>query len=230
MIYQFRPSYNLKQQNGDLSICHSIPVLYRFVEEKYIDEFLTSGRLMISTIRRCRQLENLRRIDPRESCYKYVFLWSDCETHVEAAFGENAFVLCCSLSQCVEHNEPHVYCIELHHWENLAVEIGRCLRQQGFPIGEIFAGPCNYIAKSRVIDMRPMSSEFLQMHDGTIDIAKVDSILMALGRSAFYTTKDVRFAKEQEYRILWLSNSETPVDPVFVTIDHPERFACKVRL
>ncbi len=68
----------------------------------------------------------------------------------------------------------------------------------------------------------------IQTSDGNVDMEKFDSILTALGREAFYMTKDLRFLDEHEYRFLWLSNEKVTQDYVSVTIQHPERFGCKV--
>ena len=59
------------------------------------------------------------------------------------------------------------------------------------PIGEIFAGPCNYAQKRRRIDMRPKNC-------GEV---RIEEILSTIGQEALYTTKDFWFAEEHEFRI-----------------------------
>ena len=228
MVGELRPAYSKEELEGALPVHHAHPVLYRFLEEKYVDEFLESGRLMISTIRRCRELEDQRRMDKNESTYSYELKWLDKSDILSARVGDNAFVLCCSLTQAAIHSRSKSFCIELHHWNDLAVEIGKQLRAQGFTIGEIFAGPCNYAIKSRQIDMSPMRSSEIRSDNGIVESRKVDSIMAGVGRELFYTTKDLDFVKEQEYRIMWLSNAEVPIDPVFVNISSPKRYGSKV--
>lgn len=228
MVGELRPAYSKDELEGALHVHHAHPVLYRFMEEKYVDEFLETGRLMISTIRRCGALEDQRRVDMNESTYSYEFKWLDCSEIVEARVGDNAFVLCCSLTQAAIHSSQNTCCLELHHWDDLAVEIGEQLRVQHFQIGEIFAGPCNYAIKSRQIDMYPMRSSTIRAANGIVDSHKVDSIMAGVGRELFYTTKDLRYIKEQEYRIMWLSNDKAPIDPVFVKISSPKRYGSKV--
>jgi len=229
MIGELRPKYSEEQLSGTLSICHAIPVIYRFLEERYVDDFLTTGRLQISTIKHCRILEDERRVDKNESVYRYELQWADGTTNViDAQVGNNAFVLCGSLTQSAVHDRACSYCIEFHHWERLVVEVGEQLRRMGFPICEIYSGPCNYSIKKRQIDMCPLKLEDVKTRNGEFDCKKIDAVLAGLGREAFYTTKDLQFVGESEYRILWLSNEEVPESPVIVDIPNPKRFGAKV--
>ena len=228
MVGELRPAYSKEELEGALHVHHAYPVLYRFMEEKYVNEFLETGRLMISTIRHCRALEDQRRNDKNESAYSYELTWMDCSEIVDARVGDNAFVLCCSLTQTAIHNSQNHSCLELHHWNDLVIEIGGQLRAQGFSIGEIFAGPCNYAVKSRQIDMSPLRSSEIRSDSGIVDSRKVDSIMAGVGRELFYITKDLNFVNEHEYRIMWLSNDAAPSDPVFVNIKSPKRYGSKV--
>ena len=217
-IGELRPLYTARQLAEPLAISHACPVLYRFMEDEYIDLFLGSGRIQISTIPHCRRIEDGRRRDPMESVYGYDLEWRDRVTPVTALVGENAFVLCCSLTQCAIHDKAHVNCLELHDWHKLVAEVGEQLRIMGYPIGEIFAGPCKKEKKRRSIDMRPNKY-------GEVSI---EEVLSTIGQEALYTTKDFWFAEEHEYRIMWLSNEKVPKDPVIVTVKEPSRYGCKV--
>lgn len=230
-----RPDYPQHAQSAMLEIKHCMPVLYRFIEERYIDEFLNDGKLMISTIRRCRAMENSERADKHESEYHYVFVDGEEKCALDARVADNAFVLCTSLTQCAMHKNEHLQCLELHNVELLVDEITSQLRGAGYDVCEVMAGPCNYAEKGRVIDLRGsgVSVSDLLMRGGEegqlkADSRKVDRVLEVLGRGAFYTTKDFRFLPEHEYRILWLCQSAVPKDPVFVTIPDPCRFGCKI--
>ena len=218
LMGELRPLYSVQQLTGALSISHACPVLYRFMEERYIDDFLERGRLMISTIPHCRRLEDERRGDKTEATYGYDLEWGDCTTLVNTQVGENAFVFCCSLTQCAIHDKTHTSCLELHNWHELASEVGGQLRNMGYPIGEIFAGPCNYAQKRRRIDMRPKNY-------GEV---RIEEILSAIGQEALYTTKDFWFAEEHEFRIMWLSNEKVSTDPIIVTVKEPKRYGCKI--
>jgi hypothetical protein len=215
---ELRPSYTDQQLTEPLVISHACPVLYRFMADRHIDEFLEKGQIQISTIPHCRKTEDARRSDRMESVYRYDFEWNDCITSVNALVGENAFVLCCSLTQCAIHDKAHTNCLELHDWHNLAAEIGEQLRIMGYTIGEIFDGPCNYAQKIRSINMRPNNN-------GDVTI---EEILSRIGQEALYTTKHFSFVEEHEYRIMWLSREKIPEDPIIVTVKEPKRYGCKV--
>ena len=217
-IGKLRPSYTARQLAEPLGISHACPVLYRFIEDEYIDDFLERGRIQISTIPHCRKIEDGRRRDTRESAYEYNLEWSDRVTLVNTLVGENAFVFCCSLTQCALHDKAHTSCLELHNWHELALEVGGQLRNMGYPIGKIFAGPCNYAQKRRRIDMRP----------NNYGEVRIDEILSTIGQEALYTTKDFWFAEEHEYRIIWLSNEKVSTDPIIVTVKEPKRYGCKI--
>ena len=217
-IGELRPSYTARQLAEPLGISHACPVLYRFMEDEYIDAFLESGRIQVSTIPHCRKIEDVRRRDPMESVYGYDFEWNDRVTPVNVLVGENAFVLCCSLTQRAIHDKAHANCLELHDWHKLVAEVGEQLRIKGFPIGKIFAGPCNYAEKRRSINMRP----------NNYGEVRIEEVLSAIGQEALYTTKDFWFAEEHEYRVMWLSNERVPKDPIIVTVKEPKRYGCKI--
>ena len=69
-----RPSYPQSAQSSKLEIQHCMPVLYRFMAEQYIDEFLNDGKLMISTMPCCRASENSERADKHEALYRFAVL------------------------------------------------------------------------------------------------------------------------------------------------------------
>lgn len=230
-----RPDYPQTAKCAKLEIQHCVPVLYRFMEEQHIDEFLNDGKLMISTIRRCRALENPDRADGHEAEYNYVFGDESGEYSLEARVADNAFVLCTSLTPCAKHKHEHLFCLELHNVELLVDEINSQLRGAGYDVCEVMAGPCNYAERGREIDLKRagvLFHDLIMQRDEVgqlrVDSLKVDKVLGVLGRGAFYTTKDYRFIAEHEYRILWLCQSDVPIDPVFVTISDPCRFGCKI--
>lgn len=228
MSDELRPTYGEEVFDGTLHVRHAYPVIYRFLEEKYVDEFLGTGRLLISTIRHCRRLEDARRMDENETTYSYELSWADKTEILDARVAENAFVLCCSLTQAAIHGRTQTCCLELHHWNELALEVGEQLRLKGFDIREIFAGPCNYAVKRRQIDMAPMKSKEIRMVDGIVDSQKVNSLLAGIGHELLYTTKDFQYLNEHEYRILWMANGHASDEPVIVEIKSPERYGCKV--
>ena len=231
---ELRPRYTDSDRN-ELFVAHIPPILYRFIEERYIDEFLDTGRLQISTIPKCRKLENENRRDPTESVYGYVFLDENGSHQLQAKVGENAFVLCASLSQAAYHKKEIKACLELRCIDQLAIEIASQLKLAGFDICEILSGPCIYAQKMRLIDLRGSGESFnslimAQDEKGqlNVDNKKVDDILGRLGRGAFYTTKELCFMNEHEYRIMWLCQSAVPDEYVYVTIPNPERYGCKI--
>ena len=228
MVGVLRPAYTDGQLNGRLSISYSCPVLYRFMSDEHIGDFLSKGILRISTLRQCKTLKDAIRRDTSEAAYQYNLQWADCFTDLNATLGENAFVLCCSLTQYAIHECSCSSCLEIHHWQELALEIGEQLRHQGFPIAEVIVGPCNYAAKRRTIDMRPRKYSDVCCPDGKVDSGKLSRILVCLGHEAFYMTKSIDYAEEYEYRFIWLSSEKIKEDYAFVTIKHPERFGCKI--
>ena len=147
-----RPDYPRHAQSAKLEIKHCMPVLYRFIEERYIDEFLSDGKLMISTIRHCRASENSKRADKHEAHYHYVLIDETGACQLDAMVADNAFVLCTSLTQCAAHEKEHLHCLELHNVELLVDEITSQLRGTGYDVCEVMAGPCNYAEKGREIE------------------------------------------------------------------------------
>ena len=231
---ELRPRYTDSDRN-ELFVSHIPPILYRFIEAQHIDEFLNTGRLQISTIPKCRKLENEKRRDTTESVYGYAFLDDNGFHKLQAKVGENAFVLCASLSQAAYHEKGIKACLELRCIDQLAIEVANQLKLAGFDISEILSGPCNYARKMRLIDLKGSGESFNSLimtqdekRQLKVDNKKVDDILGRLGRGAFYTTKELCFMHEHEYRIMWLCQSAVPDEYVYVTIPNPERYGCKV--
>lgn len=211
------------------------PILYRFIEDEYIDLFLRTGELQISTIRHCRELESKERRDANEAVYGYVFVDSEGSHYLDASVGENAFVLCASLTQAACHDENCKHCLELRSIDLLAEEIGVQLVEQGYDVREVLSGPCNYSEKLRVIDLIGSDTTLKGLvmtkdRNGLYrpNSEKTDAVLNRLGRGAFYTTKSFRYMFEFEYRILWMCQSFVPEKPVIVKIQHPEWFGEKI--
>ena len=230
-----RPNYPDDTKNSKLQMQQCVPVLYRFIEERYIDEFINEGKLMISTMPRCRHLEDSKRNDKYEGVYGYDFIDEEGVHPLDAIVGENVFVLCTSLTPCAEHKKDDTLCLELHNVGKLVNEITNQLRQMGYAVCEVLSGPCNYAMKRREISLKGSGKKFSDLvmdigDDGQLSVnnKKVNDVLSCLGVGAFYTTKDLGFVNEHEYRILWLCQSAVPRDPVFVWIQDPIRFGCKI--
>ena len=233
-IYKLRPNYGPSVSNIDIGAVY--PILYRFMEERYIDEFLNEGKLQISTMPFCRKYEDAQRSDCSEAYYGYVFCDGEESWSLTARVAENAFVLCSSLTQCAFHEPSITHCLEIREADQLAREIADKLKEAGYDVCEMLAGPCNYSMKGRVIDLTGSDESIRSLFMKSVwpnklipDADKIACVLSKLGKGALYFTKPFCFMREHEFRLLWLCREAVNVDHVVVTIDNPERFGCKVQ-
>lgn len=195
---------------------HCCSMLFRFLNEKYIDEFLTTGRFRLSTFAGCQKLENMQRRDCNEgTCGLFV----NGGKAASALVGANAFLTCASLSPLANNPEGHKSAILIKDVEWFNREVTEGLRQLGYKVDAVLQGPCVYTNHCFALG---------EMPDQKTD-ESLRKILDALG-DRLYFMKDGWYIKEHEYRLLWLTSSTLEDDHAFVTLKSPNVYCEKVVL
>jgi len=220
-MIEFKPNLQVE--------CFS-PRIYRFMDEKYIDEFLSTGSLFISSFKRCLSLENEDRKDESEG--KVKVLGHDGRYTVKMAIGvpNTSFLLCTSLSEnnIMPGGNEYSHCLEILDSDKFIDMVTLALIENGYQVNRVLCGPCNYgerlITNSKTnLDIQ----ELLQESDSnTIDFEKVFSIPNAVAGDGMYFRKGLDKAFEHEFRIIWdINNCDN--DHIIVKVPDAIRYCQK---
>jgi hypothetical protein len=204
------------------------PRVFRFLEEKYVDEFFDSGKLRLSSFSRFAKHEDEERKDAAEG--RSVSFQSDgMHTLVaSSASGHDCYVLCGTTSSSERISEGFGQAaIVIGDTTEFAGVVARAL--SNFSDG--IEGHCIYNRGRRIDRAREEGSiqEMLDKHknsDGTLnmDILR-DAVKPVVVEQMFL--KDERYAHQLEYRILWRCSKVLE----FIDIEVPEarRFCWKFK-
>ena len=83
--------------NFGTSFSYRMPQVYRYIDEKYVDSFLSSGELMIGSYDKFRKDDHEERGDSNEGHGRlHAYFNNNLLAYLEAQVGHNAYVLCTS--------------------------------------------------------------------------------------------------------------------------------------
>ena len=196
---------------------NKVSILYRMIEEQYIDEFLSEGKLRLSTFSKCSHHESEDRRDALEGS---VTIHAQGVKAASGQVGSNAYLLCTSLSLFASNPHNYKTCLCIQEAEALMNAITFAIRKQGIKVSAIVHGPCIYSTHSFEFDGIPERTE-----------ANLLRTLDTLG-DRLYLIKDAvpKFMIEHEYRYLWLIDKEIEGEYLDVVIDNPKVYAQKISI
>lgn len=178
------------------------PEVYRYEDQKWIDEFFASGRLRLSTFAKFASYPDEIRGDPNEGralCYGET--GDGHEIFVVQGQGTNAAVFCCS--QRLTHELRQAFgrnsAFRIVNTVGFAWEIARQL--PGFQHG--LEGACIYRARKEINRNFNLDMGKYKRPDGTIDMQMVIDAGNALGGPELLLLKRKQYENQQEYRLLW---------------------------
>lgn len=187
------------------------PILYRFMGEKYIDDFFTKGELRLATFGSCCSVEG--RQDRMEGFGSF---YCDDQPLAVSNVGLNVFMLCSSLSLWAYNPKGYKKALLIRDGEGLMREIAQGIVQAGYSVEAFTGGPCYY--SSHRFDVTGIT--------GGTDVAEaVRNIMGDIGEKLYYA-KDARpkYMDEHEYRMVWLVSDRVDVEHLMVNVRRPEKF------
>ena len=188
------------------------PLVWRFLEDSYISEFLEDGKLRLSTFIRCKGAVSSR-TDDREGYVE----WYDTGRRriATSCVGSNAFMLCSSLSPFATNPKKCKHALFILNLNGLIEELTKCIRGKGYDVSAVVKGPCSYSSRQFMVDdVYPRTDEALQkLNDAPGD--------------RLYMMKDARmkYMNEWEYRVLWLTDRSDVPEHLDVIVEHPCDYA-----
>lgn len=220
------------KENQCVQFISNQPIVYRDIGEKYIDNFMETGELLVSTFKRCQNLENYKRKDERELRNIINSIDGKYRVEVDMQLNVNAFLLCTSLnSHFVESNSK--YCLEIKDINACLSIITNSLISKGYKVKKVLFGPCFYSNKElsgRVEQNRIKKMIEEQNKTQTINIGKVLSDSGIVGGYDIFFNKDLHFSHENEYRIIWLVNDDFKEDKIIIKVPELREYCCKTKI
>ncbi|QJU59556.1 hypothetical protein HL653_18950 [Sphingomonas sp. AP4-R1] len=178
------------------------PAVYRYEDQRWIDEFFDTGKLRLSTFAKFATYEDEVRGDKNEGqgfCYGET---SDNKSVVVMqSQGINAAVLCCShrLCQDLQHGFQRNSAFQITNTVGFSLEISRQLA--GFRNG--IEGSCIYRSDATISRAIDFDFEKYKLPDGNLDMQMVADASTQLGGPELLLLKRKRYERQQEYRLLW---------------------------
>lgn len=208
------------------------PVVYRFMEEQYIDDFLATGTLQISTFNHCRRLEDATRKDGKEGMSKVVGEHNGMRMETQMMTGDDVFLLCTSLaSKYIDSNGiARQTALEIIDLGGLVDACTNAILKQGYHVINVLMGPCFYSEKQIYGEL--LEEETAKMQKGGDDLTLEDifAIPQRIAGPKMIFQKPLEKAIESEYRMVWRVIPKPQDERMLIQIDHPTRYARKVKL
>ncbi len=209
---------------------YEVPVLYRFIPQKYAESLFAKGELMISSFERCRKEEGGcgDRHDNDEGKGTFAIQAGDCVAEFDIQVGGNPLMLCTSLNVNAKHSQEDA-CIEIFDLPGMIKEITEGLYAKGLRIKRIQHSPCNYSDRLFVRRCAKTGSGLAQLLNGLIGGNGFDFELcarlplMEVGNKHYFT-KPIDFANEHEYRIVWDCENVPSTGSIIVTLKDPSAY------
>ena len=185
------------------------PVIYRYMERRFVDAFFETGSLRISSFAAFANHKDEQRKDSNEGQGIVIHRNSEGQGQTTVsviAQRHNAYVLCGA--KAYRDNLAHSFNTDsgFRINDSLGFSEAICKYLPGFYMG--MEGPCLYLAKRTVMsDMGHIDFESMKTskEEKEMDMVKLaQNIFATAGDDLFFLKSDV-YAHQNEYRMLWLS-------------------------
>ena len=203
---------------------HYSPMVYRFLDEKDIDDFFKDGNLMLSTYERCRKLEDEKRRDEQEGKNTVVKTEGKFKIVQKAGIGYNPLLLCTSLYQIDITGETtsSKFCLEIRDPPKFAEAVAQELAKLGHYVIDTYIGPCYY--SDKVIE-------------GSDESSAIESFLKESERSKtidpkFFSqiTEEVAGQHKSQQKHEYITREKYPSDRLYPKVANPEQVSDWERL
>lgn len=208
-----------------------IPTVYRFMEEQYIDEFLETGTLQLSSFRRFGKLEDPLRKDGREGDSIIVGEKGSMRLETHMRMGSEALLLCTSLtSHYVDAEGQKCKCaLEIFDVGGFVDACSKAILAKEYHIKNVQIGPCFYSEKKiygalQEEDMKKLGDE------RNFTVEDLFAIPQRVAGPKMFFQKPIEKAIEMEYRMVWLVFPEPQDETMLIQLEEPQKYARKILL
>jgi hypothetical protein len=178
------------------------PSVYRYEDQKWINEFFETGRLRLSTFTKFATYPDEIRGDKNEGHdVSYGETRDNKSVVVAHAQGMSSAIFCCShrLNHQLREGFNRDSAFQIMDTVGFAFEISRQL--PGFRGG--LEGTCIYRNNRSINRKINIDTEKYRLPDGNLDMKMIPDLCRELGGPELVLLKHKQYENQQEYRILW---------------------------
>jgi hypothetical protein len=202
------------------------PSVFRYEDERWIDEFFNTGKLRLSTFKKFATYADEIRGDTSEgkaSCYGET--QDNKSVVVFQAQGTSAAVLCCShrLDHQLREGFQRESAFEITNTLGFSSEVSRQLA--GFRHG--IEGSCIYRSDASINRAIDFDFDKYKLPDGNFDMKMIFDAGNQLGGAELLLLKRKHYERQQEYRLLWELDA-IPADYIDVVAPLARQYCRKV--
>ncbi|MBN2099545.1 MAG: hypothetical protein JW753_08120 [Dehalococcoidia bacterium] len=201
----------------------TLPSVFRYLSQAYIDEFFSSGRLRLSAFSEFAKHPDEQRHDKDEGWATVVIHGKQLEVRSRAGKGRDSYVLSASLKE-----DPvlmRAFNTDGYFKINDVVGFGIAVASRIVGFVEGTARNCRYVGRKEIT--REMGAEvdqaFEKDEQGKMDIVKVGGLVGRALPPDVCFLKGGRYAHQQEFRIIWRVSHEVH-EPLFVECPEAVQF------
>ena len=214
---------------------NKLPILYRYLPTRYIDDFFRNGALMLTTYARCKIHEDQARCDPNDGKRNYLLTHGGMAVAGIQGVGKRSYLLCTSMFPGVDHFDDKTY-FAINNPLAFAAAVARSV--PSFQSGRL--GKCLYRSEPSLSveserPVMPDPSELLAARDHqTVELAfnrmnqamghLVDS---KLGAETYFVKAEARFEKDSEFRFIFTVDKDVS-DVLVISCAEAVKFCARV--
>lgn len=194
-----------------------LPIVTRFLDKRYVEEFFSSGKLRLSTFTAFRNHKNEERCDPNEGRVNAEIKTPNANHHIAAINGQEAYILCGGLVENPAMEASFSTQCGMRILNPLAFADTVSGRIPGFVGG--YQGNCIYRDETFI---RKQSSALFEPpgnQDGVEKWANDYDRFVAQQTSEAFFIKHLKYAHQNEYRFIWFAQGYETTE---LYIDCPE--------
>lgn len=179
------------------------PVVYRYMDKQYIEEFFDTGRLMLSSFSKFRAHADEQRGDEQEGMNLIVGAGCDKVVSAQVEVGRNSYVLCTS----VHGNDELMHQFKTNGYFRITDThyFGRAIADALNGCTDGLEGFCTY-KDEHVIRKQMLPSVSLKFdlnNNIPIDMEKAAEAAIGLAGAEAFFSKRRAYENQTEYRIIW---------------------------
>jgi len=204
-----------------------VPMLFRYLELEWVDEFFKTGKLRLSSFKKFHKHDDEQRGDTSEGSNSIFGNSPDHHLFAVTHSGNDAFVLSTSLTfneqLYIDFKVDSCFVIEK------PLEFMDCIIRAIPEFKGINYGPCLYQPEKiiqRKIPSFNMDSIKCDENSNNVDMDKMFNLINQVGGNDVLFSKTIKYSNQHEYRILWHSFSDTMPDYIDVFVPEARVF-CK---
>lgn len=204
------------------------PRVFRYMDEQYIDEFFSKGRLRLSSFASFKKHKNSNLRDENEGQVKLIMKYQELQIETQLGIGHNSFVLCGTYMNNDQNyntfNANAAFSIE--NIQRFCEAISTAIKKKyGYEILSVNHGPCKYMqSREHNIDVFEHDyKEIMQgygMNEPSVNFDTMQKMNSQYLQDHGFFLKQNKYASEYEYRILW--HIEEDKIPEFIDLTVPE--------